>query len=184
MMKKGRSGLPDRVLAAIEVLALGLWVGALAGFAFVSAPLAFKLIAPGDVHRFALLTATTLAALTLWGYVFGGIALTVAVVRAVDAKDPRWDALRALIVGVALGLAAYEQLVIVPHMTTTPIGSHAYALLHQHSAQVYGAALLLAAIALGLAGARNDDRDKPLKAVRRTGNLLPLQFETADRRRS
>ena len=85
---KDRSGLPDRVLAAIEILSLGSWVGALAGFAFVTAPLAYSLVAPISVSRFAALTIGSLAALTLWGYVFGGLALGVAVVRALDAVEP------------------------------------------------------------------------------------------------
>ncbi len=74
-MRRDASGPRDRVLAAIEITALGIWLGALLGFAFVAAPLAFRLIAPLDVGRFAALTAGQLAVLTKWGYTLGGIAL-------------------------------------------------------------------------------------------------------------
>ena len=63
-MRELPSGRRDRVLAAIEIPALGVWLGALAGFAFVSAPLAFKIVAPLDIGRFAALTAESIAALT------------------------------------------------------------------------------------------------------------------------
>jgi hypothetical protein len=179
-----RSGLPDRVLAAIEVLCLGSWVGALACFAFVSAPLAFAIVAPVDVHRFASLTVASLGALTLWGYAFGGMAFLIAIVRALDAENRRWDIVRALFVAGALALATYEQRDIVPRMKVTPIGTPSYTALHQESTKFYGGALLLGAIALALAGGRRDGGrpfDDPRKR-RPKGRLLPLQFETKNRR--
>jgi len=78
-MRNTPSGLRDRVLAAIEIPVLGIWLGALVGFAFVSAPLAFRIVAPLDVARFAALTAQTIATLTVWGYVLGGIAIVAAI---------------------------------------------------------------------------------------------------------
>jgi len=181
---KDRSGLPDRVLAAIEILALGTWLGALAGFAFVTAPLAYQLVAPISVSRFATLTAEALAALTLWGYVFGGIAFGVALVRSLDAASRRWDLVRVAVIAVALALATYEQRNIVPQMKTTPIGSAHYRALHVESTRFYGGAMLAAALALALAAARRDPGrpfDEP-RTRRPPGRLLPLEFETRDRR--
>jgi len=47
-MRNSPSGRRDRALAAIELPALGVWLGALVGFAFVSAPVAVHVVAPPD----------------------------------------------------------------------------------------------------------------------------------------
>ncbi|MBV8299366.1 MAG: DUF4149 domain-containing protein [Candidatus Eremiobacteraeota bacterium] len=157
-MRKAPSGLRDRVLAAIEIPALGVWLGALAGFAFVSAPLAFRIVAPLDVARFAELTARALGALTVWGYVLGGLALLAAILRSVGAGDRTWDFGRAALVVLALGLATYEQRAIVAQMQAMPdVHSAAYHALHARSAQVYGAVVVLVLAALVLAAARRDE---------------------------
>jgi len=157
-MRKPPSGLRDRVLAAIEIPALGIWLGALAGFAFVSAPLAFRIVAPLDVGRFAALTAQTIGVLTVWGYVLGALAIVAGLMRAVTAGDRTWDFGRAALIVIALGLATYEQRAIVPEMlSSTDVHGAAYHALHQRSSEVYGAALLLVFVALVLAAARRDD---------------------------
>jgi hypothetical protein len=157
-MRRDASGLRDRVLAAIEVPALGIWLGTLIGFAFVSAPLAFRIVAPLDVGRFAALTAQTLAALTVWGYVLGGLAIVAAVLRAATAGDRTWDAVRIALVAAALGLATYENQAIVPAMAaTTDVRSADYHALHQRSTQVYGAVVLFGIVALVLAASRRED---------------------------
>lgn len=157
-MRRDASRSRDRVLAAIEIPALGIWLGALLGFAFVAAPLAFRLIAPLDVGRFAALIAGQLAVLTKWGYALGGIALLAALLRAVRAGDRTWDFARAAIIAAALALSTYHQRVIVQAMQRTPdIASPAYHALHARSTQVYGAVVLLGLIALVLAAARRDD---------------------------
>jgi hypothetical protein len=157
-MRNDPSGRRDRVLAAIEIPALGIWVGALAGFAFVSAPAAFLVLAPMDVNRFAVLIAASLTVLTTWGYVLGGLAIFAAVLRAVFAGDRVWDFVRVLLVALALGLATYEQHAIVPAMAaTTDVHSAAYHDLHNRSTEVYGAVVLLALVTLVLAAVRRDD---------------------------
>ncbi len=157
-MRNDSSGRRDRVLAAIEIPALGIWLGALTGFAFVSAPLAFRLIAPLDVARFAALTAQSLAVLTTWGYVLGGIAIVAAAFRALFAGDRVWDFVRILLVALALGLATYEERAIVPAMAATiDVRSSAYHELHNRSSQVYGVVVLLTLVALVLAAVRRDD---------------------------
>jgi len=158
MVRRDASGRRDRILAAIEILALGIWVGGLVAFAFVFAPLAFRLIAPPDVARFAALTARTLGALTQWGYALGGIAVLTALLRAIEAGDRVWDVVRAGLVVLALGLATVEQRAIVPRMeATTDVRSEAYRALHQESTQIYGGALILALAALALAASRREE---------------------------
>jgi hypothetical protein len=159
-MRKPPSGQRDRVLAAIEIPALGLWLGALAGFAFISAPLAFRIVAPLDVTRFAALTAQALGTLTLWGYVLGGVAIVVVVLRSAGAGDRTWDFGRAVLLAAALALAAYEQQAIVPAMAMSAVAdvrSPEYRALHQRSTQVYGAVVVLVFAALILAAVRRDD---------------------------
>ena len=157
-MRTNPSGRRDRVLAAIELPALGVWLGALAGFAFVSAPLAFRIVAPLDAARFAALTAHTIGDLTVWGYVLGGIAIVAGLVRAAAAGDRTWDFVRVALVAVALGLAAYQQHAIVPQMeATTDIHGAAYHALHGRSTVVYGGVVLLVLAALILGAARRDE---------------------------
>lgn len=157
-MRNDPSGRRDRVLAAIEIPALGIWTGALLGFAFVSAPAAFRLFAPLDVNRFAALTAQSLSTLTVWGYVLGGLAIVCAILRAAGAGDRIADFIRVLLVALALGLATYEQQAIVPAMTAThDVRGPAYQALHQRSSEVYGGVVLLTLVALVLAAIRRDD---------------------------
>jgi Domain of unknown function (DUF4149) len=157
-MRKPPSGLRDRVLAAVEIPALGIWLGALAGFAFVSAPLAFRLVAPLDVARFAALTAQSVGALTVWGYVLGALAVVAGLLRAVSAGDRTWDFARAALILVALALATYEQRAIVPQMeAASDVGSARYHALHQRSTLVYGGVVVLVLVALVAAAARRDD---------------------------
>jgi hypothetical protein len=157
-MRSNPSGRRDRVLAAIELPALGVWLGALAGFAFVSAPLAFRIVAPLDAARFATLTAHTIGDLTQWGYVLGGIAIVAGLMRAVTAGDRTWDFARAALVALALGLATYQQHAIVPSMeATADVHSDAYRALHARSTVVYGGVVLLVLAALILGAARRDE---------------------------
>jgi hypothetical protein len=157
-MRSLRSGRRDRVLAAIEIPALGIWLGALAGFAFISAPLSFHALAPLDAQRFADLTAHSLGALTTWGYVLGAVALVTALLRAASAGDRTWDLARVALVAVGLGLATYEQRAIVPLMQAlTDLHDPAYHTLHQRSMLVYGAVAIVILAALVLAAARRDE---------------------------
>jgi hypothetical protein len=157
-MRTNPSGRRDRVLAAIELPALGVWLGALAGFAFISAPLAFRIVAPLDPGRFAALTAHTIGDLTFWGYVLGAIAIVAGLLRAVTAGDRTWDFARAGLVAIALGLATYEQKAIVPLMqAATDVHGAAYHALHARSTVVYGGVVLLVLSALILGAARRDE---------------------------
>jgi len=109
--------------------------------------------------RFAALTAQSLAVLTTWGYVLGGIAILAAAFRAVIAGDRNLDFVRILLVALALGLATYEQ-----RGDRTGDGrdeptcaAAAYHDLHGRSTQVYGVVVLLTLVTLVLAAVRRDD---------------------------
>jgi hypothetical protein len=155
MFRRGYRSRLDRVLAAVEIPALGLWLGALCGFAFISAPIAVHTVT--DLSQFAALTTGTLALLADVGYVCGALAIAAALLRSRDAADRTFDILRAALIVVALGLVAYESLAIVPGLSgRTDVHSDAFRALHDRSMAVYGGVVLLGLAALVGAAVRTD----------------------------
>jgi Domain of unknown function (DUF4149) len=145
----------DRILAAVEIPAIGLWLGALCGFAFISAPAAFRIVS--DITQFADLTATNLRVLGYVGAICGVIAIVIALVRSLDASDRTNDIVRAALILLALLLVAYESLAIVPALAAmTDVHSPEFAALHQRSTQVYGGVVVLTLAALIMAAVRGD----------------------------
>jgi len=145
----------DRILAAVEIPAIGLWLGALCGFAFIFAPAAFRLVP--DVTQFASLTAANLRALAYVGAVCGGLAIVVALARSLDASDRTSDIVRAGLILVALILVAYDMFAIVPVVAAiTDVHSPAFAQMHSRSTQVYGGVVVLTFAALVMAAVRGD----------------------------
>jgi len=157
-MWTGNRSRVDRILAAIEIPALGLWLGALCGFAFIFAPIAFRIVAPLDVARFAALTAAMLAALAGLGYACGAIAILIALLRSRDAGDRVFDFVRAVLVALALGLVWLESQTVVPEMLAmTDLTSPAYHALHSRSSAIYGGVVLLGFAALVMAAVRREN---------------------------
>jgi hypothetical protein len=145
----------DRLLAAIEIPAIGLWLGALCGFAFIFAPAAFHIVT--DLTQFASLTSSNLRVLGNVGAVCGGIAIVAALLRSFDAADRTNDIVRAALILVALLLVAYETFAIVPAIAAiTDVRSADFAQLHERSSQVYGGVVVLALAALIMAAVRGD----------------------------
>ncbi|HTV73939.1 MAG TPA: DUF4149 domain-containing protein [Candidatus Acidoferrales bacterium] len=142
----------QRIAAAIEVLALGLWIGALAGFAFVFAPTAFSVLP--NLNTFAALIGATLRALTTTGYFLGAFALPAALIRGARSC--------ALMIACMLALSVYHLQVVMPameaalHTFTAPIARTPkddprrvrYDAEHRWSSTVYAVVLLLGLIAL------------------------------------
>ena len=145
----------DRILAAVEIPAIGLWLGALCGFAFIFAPAAFRLVP--DVTQFASLIATNLRVLGDVGAICGGLAIVVALARSFDAADRTSDIVRAGLILIALLLVGYDTFAIVPAMAAiTDVHSPDFAVLHQHSTQIYGGVVVLVLAALVMASVRGD----------------------------
>ena len=154
--------LKIRLLEILEVWALATWVGALVGFAFVFAPVAFSQLS-GHLDTFASIIGGTLSAVTLLGYVCGAIALVISLIAAVASRS-RWAILRAACIAIMLALTTFSQRTIVPAMVQVQSSFRApfntisrddprrvrYDALHQESSQVYGAVLLLGFSALAL----------------------------------
>ena len=147
----------DRVLAAVEIPALGLWLGAACGFAFVFAPAAFRIVGSVDLPQFAALTATVLRELAIVGPACGIVAIVAAILRARDAADRTNDIVRVGLVVIALALVAVETFAIVPQMAAmTDLRSPDYLALHHESSLVYGGSVLCVIAALILAAVRSD----------------------------
>jgi len=161
----------ERLLTALEVAVLGLWAGAMAGFAFVFAPVAIKIVPRMDT--FATLIASVIRALGPFGIVCGSIAIVAAGVRAGARSGRRLALLRIALVAIGLGASAYETSSVIPRMETTasaipgPIDSVektdprrvAYDDEHKTSTRVYGTAFLcvLGALSLAAFGRKRSD---------------------------
>lgn len=126
------------MLNVIRLVALGLWAGALAGFAFFFAPTAYAHV--GATQAFADTIAACVVALSRFGWLLGALAVAAALA---DRDGSRARArITAFAVVVAIGMSVVEVLAIVPHMQATPLGTPAYDALHRQSGLVYGTGLL------------------------------------------
>ncbi|MDQ2858131.1 MAG: DUF4149 domain-containing protein [Candidatus Eremiobacteraeota bacterium] len=165
----------ERLCTAIETVSLGVWAGAMAGFAFIFAPAAFRGAARMDA--FAALVAACIRGIGSLGLVCGALAIGAALVRSRAISARRFAALRVALVVLALGASRYETEVIIPAMTATaaqiggPVDSvpksdprrAAYDAQHRDSSRVYGAAFLcvLAASALAAFGRTFEPNHRP-----------------------
>lgn len=191
------SGLTERAdadrlgsaLAMLETTSQMLWVGASAGFAFVSAPIAFHTIA--DLETFATLTERTLERLASFSVVTGGIAIAAATLRSTRPTGGAADLIRAAGTALALGCVGYQKNVIMPAMTSVQraMGRIAevppddprrleYRTWHRRSTRVYGAALLIGTAALAAATLRSEPR--PARARSGSTRLDHLVLTVAD----
>jgi hypothetical protein len=158
----------SRTARAIEATALGLAMGASAGFAFLEAPVASHAIEDLDV--FADLIGSTIDRLTRTVFVAGSFGAAAACVRArVDEPGARGHLARFVAIEASLALLAYHARVTVPKMNAArramgrpfkevPVDDPArvtYRKHHVKSTRVFGTALLLIAGSL-VAGAASE----------------------------
>jgi hypothetical protein len=131
------------MLSVIRLLALGLWVGAMAGFAFIFAPIAFRTIGP--TPQFAAMIASTVGVLTTFGYACALIA-ALATLPALKAHPRHSAAVLALLVLMTV-FGFYETHAIVPLMQSTTLQTPAYDALHRRSSSVYSVILVSGIVA-------------------------------------
>ncbi|GAC1614808.1 MAG: hypothetical protein NVS9B12_15430 [Vulcanimicrobiaceae bacterium] len=129
-----------------RLLAIALWVGAMAGFAFIFAPTAFHVIGPTPV--FATTIAATLRALTAFG--FGCAVVAALATLALPGRFGRKSIVFAFAIAAMCGLSFFEIASVVPQMERTPLRTGAYEKLHRQSSRVYTAVLLLGFLSLAL----------------------------------
>ena len=160
----------ERLFVALEAVLLALWAGAMAGFAFIFAPVASRHI--GNMETFAAMIAAVIRALTAFGNVCGALAVALSLARAFSPRARTLACVRIGLVAVGLAASAYETSAIIPRMEATaaqipgPIDSVpktdarriAYDREHTNSTRVYGLAFLcvLAAVALVPFGRRSE----------------------------
>ena len=152
----------ERIAIVVESLALALWMGAMAGFAFIFAPIAFRTI--GNMTTFGAVTGGVLRALSALGIVCGLIAMAASLMRPWNRDSIRLRLLRNALICVAFAATAYEQQAVLPKMEATAalipgaIDSVpkedprriAYDAEHSKSTRVYGLAFLCVAAATAL----------------------------------
>ncbi len=153
----------ERFLTALEAAVLALWAGAMAGFAFVFAPIAIRVVPRMDT--FAALIAAVIRGLGSFGMACGAVAIAAALVRAVCPAARGLALARIALVAVGLAASSYETTTIIPRMEATasqipgPIDSvpkddprrAAYDAEHKSSSRVYGLAFLCVLAAVTLA---------------------------------
>jgi hypothetical protein len=160
----------ERIVTAVEAAVLALWAGAMAGFAFVFAPIAIRIVP--EMGTFATLIGAFIRGLSSFGGVCGAIAIVASLVRSVAPEARKLALGRIALVAVGLVASAYETQAIVPRMEATAaqipgaIDSvprddprrAAYDEEHHQSTRVYGLAFLcvLAAVVLVPFGRRKD----------------------------
>ncbi|HWI51419.1 MAG TPA: DUF4149 domain-containing protein [Symbiobacteriaceae bacterium] len=151
-----------KFLEGITQLLVGIWVGAMAGFA-VTAPQIFDAFGP-DRQRAGDLAGDMIWRLNSVGLVLGTVALLCLLPRLRQSIN-RW---RTALLAVALGLAAFGAYVIFPQMALAqpprPIQEYAvndpvrvtYNTWHERSRQVFSGAILLGAgvVLLGSLGGK------------------------------
>jgi hypothetical protein len=144
----------ERFIIAVETAVLALWAGAMAGFAFVFAPIAIRIVPQMDT--FAALIGAVIRGVGSFGTVCGGIAVVASLARATVPESRKLAVARIALVGVGLVASAYESRAIIPRMEATaslipgPIDSvaktdprrAAYDAEHKNSTRVYGTAFL------------------------------------------
>src|SRR5438094_3084326 len=99
-------------LGVLTVAATGAWLGIMAFFSFVAAPILFRTLERGVAGDAA---ASVLPGYYVCGLVLGAVALLTLVLRVV-AREPRWrwNVLGAVVTAVMLGLVLWSLAVVLP----------------------------------------------------------------------
>ena len=134
----------------LRILFLGLWVGAMAGFAFIFAPILFA--HAGATPEFAATIAACVRAIVHIGDWLAVLAAAVTVFARLESRPMSIAILGCLALAVVCGVV--ELNLIVPQMERTPLLTPAYDALHRESSGVYGVAFLSAVAALVISARR------------------------------
>jgi hypothetical protein len=135
---------------SIRIVLLGLWVGAMAAFAFLFAPIAFAHVGP--TPAFATTIAAAVRSIVRIGDWIAVIIAGITVFTTLESR--RTAAIIVACLAVAILCGAYESAVVIPKMEVTPLLTPAYDTLHRQSSAVYGTAFIFAFAALALSSLR------------------------------
>lgn len=134
------------IFSVVRIVLLGVWVGAMVGFAFLFAPIAFAHIGP--MTPFAATIGASVRAIDNLGFVLGAIAIVITLTATLDPVRMRIAIVTTIL--IAFIGTAIESWAIVPRMETTPLLTAAYESLHHQSSGVYSVVLLCALAAFVL----------------------------------
>lgn len=106
----------EKLLRALRLLSMTAWVGGIAFFAFVVAPVAFTHLS--NIHDAGMVVGTSLRILHKIGLIGGGIFCVATVTLWFRAEVPArvGFALEMILAIVMLGVTAYSQYRIIPAM--------------------------------------------------------------------
>jgi len=133
----------------VRIVLLALWVGAMAGFAFVFAPIAFAHVGP--TPAFATTIAACVRTIVRVGDWIAVAAAAITVFARLESR--RTASFIVACLGLAIACGAYENSVVT-RLEQTPLMTAAYTALHAQSSRVYGAAWLAALLALCVSARR------------------------------
>lgn len=106
----------EKILRALRMLAMVAWVGGLAFFAFVVAPIAFQRLA--SPHEAGLVVGGTLRVLHLIGLLGGGVFCVATALLWLRAEVPARAgfAVELVLTVIMLAITAYSQFHVLPAM--------------------------------------------------------------------
>jgi hypothetical protein len=134
----------------LRILLLSLWVGAMAGFAFVFAPIFFHHVGP--TAAFAASVAASVSTIVRVGDWIAVLAAAITVLARLESRGMGVAIVGCLAVATLCGFIELSW--IVPRMERTPLLTPAYDALHRESSAVYGIAFLTGLSALVLSSRR------------------------------
>ncbi|MHB8147649.1 MAG: hypothetical protein ACYDGM_10380 [Vulcanimicrobiaceae bacterium] len=138
----------------LRVLVLGIWLGAMIGFAFLFAPAAFAHVGP--TPAFAATIATSVGLLTRLGDWCGIVAAAITVFAYLERRRVAAIIVACITLAMAFGFAEMQW--VVPQMQSTPLRTAAYDALHQRSSAMYAIIVLAVVAAFALSAWRPQTR--------------------------
>ncbi len=140
-------------MRSVPGLAVSLWLGAMAFFAFFVAPAAFTTLEREAAGRFV---GAVFPRYYLAGAVLGGLALAACIGRAIQSGWRAWDWLPLALLLLMLALTIYAWAVVLPaahaaHEAMRQVGGDAtlrFARLHRLSAILNGTVMIAGAVLL------------------------------------
>ena len=137
-------------LGVLTVAATGGWLGIMAFFSFVAAPILFRTLDRGVAGDAA---AAVLPGYYVCGLLLGAVMLLALVLRAV-AREPRWrwNVLGAVVTAAMLGLVLWSLVVVLPAAQAArgARDSTGFSVAHRRAVTLNGVMMLGGLVVIGL----------------------------------
>jgi hypothetical protein len=137
-------------LGVLTVAVMGAWLGIMAFFSFVAAPILFRTMERSVAGAVA---AAVLPGYYVCGLVLGAATLLALVLR-VAAREPRWrwNVLAAVLTTAMLGLVLWSLVIVLPAAEAArgAADSTRFSLVHRRAVSLNALTILCGVIVLGL----------------------------------